>query len=206
MGFAGNFHSEWGYLAPAPSFMRTARIVLVATTVGATAGAGMVFSLVDRPATAGGETSVAARTLARPVEAASTPLSTPQAAQVSAQAAIQNQSTKPSATNGHEGVIAPSESSTSSTAQAPASIATLAEVPADAAPAKAADVTMPTAGAAPATDPAPVQKKATKKPHFASRYASRGGPLAFVRGEYYNRVLGDGRWGYYYQDKVYSDR
>ena len=161
MGFAGNFHPEWGYLAPAPSFMRTARIVLVATTVGATAGASMVFSLLDRPATAGGETSVAARTLARPVEAASTPLSTPQAAQVSTQAAIQNQSTKPSAS----------------------------------APAKAADVTMPAADAASATDPAPVQKKATKKHYFASRYASHGGPLALLRGEYYKGTLGDGRWG-----------
>jgi hypothetical protein len=190
MGFAGNFHPEWGYLAPAPSFMRTARIVLVATTVGATAGAGMVFSLVDRPATAGGETSIAARTLARPVEAASTPLSTPQAAQVSAQAAVQTQSTKPSVANGQEEVIAASESSAGSTAQPPAGIAALIEVPAptNAAPAKAAAVTMPAAGMASATGPVPVQKKATKKHNFASRYALRGGPL---------ELLPDRRWGFY---------
>jgi len=43
MRYAGNFHQEWGYLAPAPSFIRTARVVLVAVTVGATAGAGVVF-------------------------------------------------------------------------------------------------------------------------------------------------------------------
>jgi len=45
MRYAGNFHPEWGYLAPAPNFVRTARVVLVATTIGATAGAGVVFSL-----------------------------------------------------------------------------------------------------------------------------------------------------------------
>ena len=71
MRYAGNFHQEWGYLAPAPSFIRTARVVLVAAAVGATAGAGVVFSLVGREDT---ETSVAARTLARPAEAASAQL------------------------------------------------------------------------------------------------------------------------------------
>ena len=75
---AGNFNPEWGYLAPAPSFMRTARIVIVSAAVGATAGTAVVFSLVDRPAA---EESVAARTLAQPVAAASTPISLPAAAQ-----------------------------------------------------------------------------------------------------------------------------
>ena len=50
MRSAGNFHPEWGYLAPAPSFMRTVRIAVVATAIGATAGAGVVVSLVERPA------------------------------------------------------------------------------------------------------------------------------------------------------------
>ena len=50
MRSAGNFSPEWGYLAPAPSFMRTARVVVVATAIGATAGAGVVLSLLDRPA------------------------------------------------------------------------------------------------------------------------------------------------------------
>jgi hypothetical protein len=49
MRSAGNFSPEWGYLAPAPSFARTARVVLVATAIGATAGVGVVLSLVDRP-------------------------------------------------------------------------------------------------------------------------------------------------------------
>ena len=74
MRYAGNFHQEWGYLAPAPSLIRTARVVLVAAAVGATAGAGVVFSLVGREDT---ETSVAARTLARPAEAALAQLNVP---------------------------------------------------------------------------------------------------------------------------------
>jgi hypothetical protein len=54
-----NFHPVWGCLAPAPS--RTMRAVLVATAVGAAAGAGVVLSL--RAHSAGGQTSVAERTL-----------------------------------------------------------------------------------------------------------------------------------------------
>lgn len=44
-----NFNQDWGYLTPAPSFMRSMRVVMVATAVGATAGAGTVFALMDRP-------------------------------------------------------------------------------------------------------------------------------------------------------------
>jgi hypothetical protein len=62
-----NFHPEWGYLAPAPSFIRKARVVLVAVAVGATM-AGVAFSRVSHQAA---ETSVAARTLVRPIEGAS---------------------------------------------------------------------------------------------------------------------------------------
>jgi len=63
MRSAGNFHPEWGYLAPAPSFMRTARIVLVATAIGATAGAAVMISLVQRPATDAADTPIAAHAL-----------------------------------------------------------------------------------------------------------------------------------------------
>jgi len=52
MRSARNFSPEWGYLAPTPSFARTTRLVLVATAIGATAGAGVVFALIDRPAVA----------------------------------------------------------------------------------------------------------------------------------------------------------
>jgi hypothetical protein len=67
MRHAGNFNPEWGYIAPAPNFLRTARVFVVAAAIGATASAAVVFSLMDRsPA----EKSVAARTLVQPVEPA----------------------------------------------------------------------------------------------------------------------------------------
>ena len=58
-----NFNPEWGYVAPVPSFMRTARLIVMAAMIGATAGAATVFSLLDRPAA---EKPVAARTLVAP--------------------------------------------------------------------------------------------------------------------------------------------
>jgi hypothetical protein len=72
MRSAGNFHPEWGYLAPTPSFARTLRIALVATAVGATAGAGVVVSLVPHHAAGGGtDDSIAAHALVTSVPAAS---------------------------------------------------------------------------------------------------------------------------------------
>lgn len=81
MRSAGNFHPEWGYLAPAPSFMRTARIALVATAIGATAGAVVVVSLLDRPGS-GDDTSIAAHALvtSAPVIAAPPATASPAAA------------------------------------------------------------------------------------------------------------------------------
>jgi hypothetical protein len=64
----GNFNLEWGYLAPAPSFLRSVRLVVVAATIAATASAAVVFALVRQPAA---EASVAARTLVPPVEVVS---------------------------------------------------------------------------------------------------------------------------------------
>jgi len=55
MRSTGNFSPEWGYLAPAPSMLRTVRVVLVATAIGATAGAGVVLSLVGHSAGDGGD-------------------------------------------------------------------------------------------------------------------------------------------------------
>jgi hypothetical protein len=60
MRHVGNFNPEWGYLAPAPSLLRTARVLLVATAIGAITSAAVIFSLIDRPAA---ETTIAARTL-----------------------------------------------------------------------------------------------------------------------------------------------
>jgi hypothetical protein len=65
MRHAGKFNPEWGYLAPAPNFLRIARVFVVAAAIGAMASAAVVFSLMDRPAA---EASVAARTLVQPVE------------------------------------------------------------------------------------------------------------------------------------------
>ena len=64
MRHAGNFNPEWGYIAPAPKFLHTARVFVVAVAIGAMASAAVVFSLMDRPAA---DRSVAARTLVQPV-------------------------------------------------------------------------------------------------------------------------------------------
>jgi hypothetical protein len=76
MRSAGNFHPQWGYLAPAPSFLRGVRVVLVATAVGATAGAAVVVSLLERPG-ADADNSIAAHALVTsPPVAAAPPVST----------------------------------------------------------------------------------------------------------------------------------
>lgn len=85
MRSAGNFHPQWGYLAPAPSFLRSARIVVVAAAVGATAGAAVVVSLLERPG-ADAETSIAARALVTGTAVAATP-ATPSSKAVEAAAA-----------------------------------------------------------------------------------------------------------------------
>ena len=84
---AGYFNAEWGYLAPAPNFLRTARLFVVAAAIGATASAAVVFSLMDRPSA---ETSVAARTLVQPIEPA------PPARSAAVVAQLQKQSELPS--------------------------------------------------------------------------------------------------------------
>jgi len=76
MRSAGNFSPEWGYLAPAPSFARTARVVLVATAIGATAGAGVVLALIDRP-TEPEKTPIAARAIVTSVRATAVPSVSP---------------------------------------------------------------------------------------------------------------------------------
>ncbi len=77
MRSGGNFNPEWGYLAPAPSFLRTARIVVVATAIGATAGAGVVLTLAgsgntSAPLADAGKSLVVVRSMMQPVQAATT--------------------------------------------------------------------------------------------------------------------------------------
>ena len=45
MRSAGNFHPEFSYLAAGPSFLHVARIALVATAIGATAGIAVMVAL-----------------------------------------------------------------------------------------------------------------------------------------------------------------
>ena len=94
---AMNFHPEWGCLAPAPSFLRTMRTVLVATAVGLIAGGGVVFSLAGQSA---GQTPVAERTLVRPIPPVSTSVSAPQAAQLNPRPLNQRESTEVSLDEG----------------------------------------------------------------------------------------------------------
>ncbi len=65
MPLAGACHPEWGYLAPAPNFLRIARIFMIAAAIGAMASAAVFCSLIYRPAA---ETSVVERTLVHAVD------------------------------------------------------------------------------------------------------------------------------------------
>jgi len=117
---AMNFHPEWGCLAPAPSFLRTMRTVLVATAVGLIAGGGVVFSLAGQSA---GQTSVAERTLVRPIPAVSTSVS----AQPNPRPLNQRVSTEVSLDEGHLDGSATNELSANSPARL-AAVAASAEV------------------------------------------------------------------------------
>jgi hypothetical protein len=204
MRYTADFHHEWGYLAPTSSFIRTARVVLVATAVGATAGAGVAFSLVSHPV---GETSVAARTLVGPVEAASARANAPaQVAPTSTPSPTDKQQPPSLEVNGQSAHVATNESSASLTTQAPKDIAALAQAPAATdGPAKAAIAAPPAAAKVPVVDVTPIKKKATKKPNVTWRYASRDEPLGLVPSEYYTRRSSDeyhasGARGAYYRD------
>src|ERR1700730_8468809 len=183
MRFAGNFHPEWGYLAPAPNFMRTARVVVVATAIGATAGAAVVLSLAERSAPGAvadaGKTLVVVHSLVQPAEAAApatapiaattpTPVIAPVAAAVPTapvapaahvQANIQPSTTAPVMRQPSPPPAA-SESRAVSTSAAPASVAALSESP------PVSEASPPPASNAAAVSPVPLapQKDAIKKP------------------------------------------
>ena len=177
MRYNPSFHPEWGYLAPAPSFIRTVRMVFIATAVGAAVGAGVGFSWIGH----GAESSVAARTLVRPMKAAPTPANT--LAQV------------------------PNEPRASPTTGAKEGIAALSEVPA----ATDEPATAVTAAPATTTNQtavkAPIKKRATTKPNVTRRYASRHESLGLVPGEYSRRRSTDeyrvsgARGGYYRESR-----
>ncbi|HEY2531160.1 MAG TPA: hypothetical protein VGJ20_25040 [Xanthobacteraceae bacterium] len=183
MRSAGNFHPQWGYLAPAPTFLRTARIVVVATAVGATAGAAVVLSLLDRSEVDAAHTSVAAHALVTSAEdAPSTPpvasVANASATAPSSQVQSLNGAT-PTRTEAQLPVLAaavkvapPSDphaatdvASTSTTAPTPQALAT---APAAIDPASLKNDNTPTA--------APEAKKLSRKRFGRAHYAQRGEP------------------------------
>ena len=185
---AANFNPEWGYLAPAPTFMRSARLVLVATAIGASAGAAVVFSLIDRPVA---EQSVAARTLVQtPLVSESAKVGAPVVAQLQtksqhaqpqadAPGAVRRQAAMVSPANAGATGLAAGESGATSTTQRAAGAVALAEAPAvtDAPPVPAVNEA---AAAAPEAAPAPAQKMPSKKRAYAPT-AIRRAALLHVR-------------------------
>jgi hypothetical protein len=155
MHHAGNFNTEWGYLAPAPSFLRTVRLVVVAAVIAATASAAVVFALMRRPAA---EESVAARTLVQSVDQAPPTGGAPVAAQTRTQAEHAADAGPPAASESGDASAHP---------RAPAAIA-LAEAPGmmvDATPAgEAREIS-----ASSAREAAPSLKPPSKKPRLTSR-------------------------------------
>jgi len=191
MRHAGNFNPEWGYLAPAPNFLRTTRLFVVAAAIGATASAAVVFSLMDRPAA---ETSVAARTLVQPVEPALPARSAPLVAQLQTQSepASASQTQRADASSAmrpqgaavavYAGAASPvgSESGAASTTQSPPIAAVLAESPrimtTDVPPAHSLTTESSTAAApevaqapTPSPAPAPAPRAVMKKPRAVAR-------------------------------------
>lgn len=166
MRSAGNFHPEWGYLAPAPSFMRTVRIALVATTIGATAGAIVVVSLVERPGSNDDNSSIAAHALVTSAPVIAAPAAAgPLKINESAAAAAVQQSPQRSAEAAAPTVTStpmPSAVPTANKVEADPSTAVVASAPIAAAE---ADSTPAAADADAAATDATVAKKPASKKH-----------------------------------------
>jgi hypothetical protein len=62
---SSQLHPEWGILVPPRSFARTVRILMIATAIGITAGAGVMSSLAERSSE---QPAIVAQTLVQPVE------------------------------------------------------------------------------------------------------------------------------------------
>lgn len=187
-----NFHPEWGCLAPAPSFIRTARVVLVASAVGATLGAGAVFSWASHQAT---EPSVRESTLVRSVEAVSAlPQTSVQAILVDRSSLAERRSL---AENSRSPDGATNEPAVSSTTRVPAGIAALTGAPTATDGRSAAAIRTPATTAKDATlNVASVKKKAMKRANVTWRVALRDEPIGLVLGEYSKKRS----WGGYYGD------
>jgi hypothetical protein len=200
-----SFHPEWGYLAPAPNVMRTARMIAVATAIGATAGAAVVLSLVEGPAASpvadSGKTLVVVHSLVQPAQAAAsspvasatvtspvvtTPVAPPPAASpalpqqpISVRASVQSSDlpTPPSPAAVQAGAPLASDSAATATPEAPASAASLAEV----SPATETQSAPISDQPVIATDEVDPQKKLTKKRRPSEYDAARGEPAGYAR-------------------------
>jgi len=170
MRSTGNFSPEWGYLAPAPSILRTMRVVLVATAVGATAGAGVVLSLVDHSTRDGEKVSLAAHAIvtsaqAAPLPAAPLPAAPLPAAPLSA--------TAPATPVANAAPIAAAAPAVSEVKIAPANVTTVAAAPAAQMPAQNALQAVPQIQAAtPQPDTAARSAQASDTPADSTRDAS----------------------------------
>jgi hypothetical protein len=164
----GNFHPEWGVLAPAPNFSRKLRMIITATAVGAVAGAGVALSLSERPPDA----KTVARTL-RPVEAASNIVDTPLE---SAQSAVQFSPLRAADSTAHQ--------SQPQSVPAPKGVAVSADAPAVLGDAPAKTETLPSPSPAIA---APVQKKVAQRRRTPSRHIPRSEEYA---SDYYRKTRG----------------
>jgi len=189
MRYNPSFHPEWGYLAPAPSFIRRVRVVLVATTLGAIVGAGVgLFPVSHQQAT---ELSVAARTLIRPIETASAGANS----QVSQANAPSSTKRLLLASNSRSVDGATNKPSDNSTTWAPEGIVALAQAPAATEGlATAAIAASPVVAKKPVGNIVSIKKKA-KKSITTWRYASRDERLGLVPGEYSTRRSWDGYYG-----------
>ena len=184
-----NFHPEWGYLAPAPSFMRTVRAVLVATAVGVTVGAGAVFSWTGHQAP---EVSVGQRTLVRPVEAESAPPQT--SVQATKTDGLSITERRLLADNNRAAEGAAHEPAATSTTRAPAGIAALTAAHTATEGHSVAAIATPAPAKDPGLNVAPIKKKFAKRSNAPWRFASREEPIGFS--EYSRRRS----WGGYYGD------
>jgi hypothetical protein len=194
MRYSEKFNPEWGYLAPAPGFLRTVRVVLAAIVVGAIAGVGVVFSLVAHPSS---EDSIALRTLAKPGELSTdrradgqaevTPTSSQAASQMVATRSTPQSKSHPTLSARQLTDESAVSAHTNSTAKASGETASARLV---ALPGNSQSTVIPPVEATtmPAANIERVQKRAVKKSrfHYAWRETGRWG------GEYY----GDRGWRY----------
>ena len=161
MRSADNFNPEWGYLAPRPGFLRSARIAFVAAAIGATSSGAVVYALIEPPAAEG--TSVAARTLVRSADSAiaATAVTAPvQAVPVLPHIAASARGAGPAGIG---------TSKSASAAQGPSGVSALAEAPAvTASPPSASETnTGGTTANAASVGAASVQRKVVRKQHPA---------------------------------------